>query len=97
MIWYTERLKVISQPNDSTITLIGQYNTPQSGRDIIEIIVHIADGNDTDKSVTLYTHNPTMLKSEDPTVEDVLHKYHAKVVKIRSSLINKEYATLLKK
>lgn len=96
MIWYEEPLSMQGLPDEYVISVMGIYHKPPSTHDIIEILIHLQSHNDS-RQIVLYSHNPTMMKLEDPTAEDILCKYQAKINKISNTLSNYDYVSLLQK
>jgi hypothetical protein len=97
MIWYDETVNVKGTPENVTVSLIGHFDDMSRRQSLIEILVLIKFDEGLEKSIIVYSHDPTMLKAEDPSAEDILHRYQAKINKIRSTLVNIDYDTLFKK
>lgn len=97
MIWHSEVVTVLGQPDNVTISLIGFYDTTGVKSSIVELILQISSDDGVDKDISVYTHNPTMMRREEPSPEDVSQRYQAKVNKIKHTLASSDYASLFKK
>lgn len=97
MIWHYEAVKVIDQPSNVSVVICGMMNESDTDKDIIQILVKLLSDNGVDKTIVAYTHNPVMMRAEQPSAEDVLDRYQAKVNKIRSTLLTTDYLSLFRK
>ena len=91
MIWYEKSCEVLELPHDHTVIIRGIYNTSEYIKSnhqasIIEIYIEIQKLGEVMKSTLSYNHNPSMLKIEDPSPEDVYAKYINKIIKITKKL-----------
>lgn len=94
MIWHQESIIIKDRP-DLFVNIFAYYNPP--GRDnidrsIIEIIGEISS-NDHSEKIILYNHNPSMLKAEDPSPDDISAKYFNNLVKAKRKLVNRDWAS----
>lgn len=106
MIWFEEELQSKDQPDYLTLTLCGFYNPPGGITPIIVIqltVITTAEnipyaGNtpgDLILGKELFSKNPSALQHEEPTAEDVLAKYHSKILKFKNKIQNTTYAAIL--
>lgn len=98
MIWFQKDCNIIDSPpsyvNGELLiaaTLIGQYYT--SGKTTIEL--QIRHSNTISFCSTLYEHSQVMLRQEDPTQDDIMHKYHKKLEKFLKKYENIRYEELV--
>ena len=97
MIWFKENCLIPQQPIGSSIKLIGEYNeSKQLFIDSIIIYLEILL-EDKKKQIVLYRHNPTMLRAEDPSMDDILTRYHPQIMRIKKRLGNNVYSSLVSK
>ena len=95
MIWYTKKLEFIEEGQSYNAEITGHYNNPPNplSNSIIEIILTLKADNDGAivAQKVMYSHNPSMMKHEDPSEEDILNRYNSnfqKVIKRVSSAIS---------
>jgi len=93
MIWFSGYFEIKDR---SPVTLIGSYNPPDEissqTQNIIEINIEI-DGTST----LLFSKNPSMMHSENPTAEEVYLKYSNKIRKMIKYISDDNIETLLNK
>lgn len=97
MIWYSEALTLAGQPSDCSITIVGSYDTKSSNRNIIEINLDVSYADSSPYAVILYSHNPSMMRQEDPSAEDILQRYGAKLIKLKNNISALDYSTFCKR
>lgn len=88
--WYTQTIHCTDQPN-SELLLCGIWNEPDSGLPLIEIRLF---DTANDQELVLYSHNPTMMRAEDPVDEDILRKYYPKIRRITETVTKKRFDDL---
>jgi hypothetical protein len=88
MIWYKETLLINDAPPESKTELLGIYEP--RGEDIITIVLSYEDSDIGSISKVIYSHNPSMLRQEEPSKEDIYNKYAAKINKIKKIYISHE-------
>ncbi len=97
MIWYNSQCNIRGQPPDSSIVLRGIYNTDIiKNEPLISVILTITLPNSEIIYKTMYEHDPTMLKDWDPSPEDILARYRAKIRQIYNRLERSEYADIMR-
>jgi|6_EtaG_2_1085325.scaffolds.fasta_scaffold237777_1 hypothetical protein len=96
MIWYEKELLVKEQPEKCEIWLRGGYKPPGIGDPLITIYLSIDNlVADSIIGTTLFTHNPSMMRQEDPSRDDVLAKYNHKIVKYCGLITKMTYQELM--
>jgi hypothetical protein len=78
MIWHKQALDLSGMPEGTSATLVGEYNIENTN--LIEIYLSVEQGGNVYK-LLLYNHNPSMLAREEPSKDDVMSKYAAKIKK----------------
>lgn len=81
-VWYKEELIYNNAPFGSKTEIIGIFD-PQ-GQNIISIILRHGTSTSSASEILLYSHNPSMLRQEEPSKEDIHDRYVAKVNKFRN-------------
>ena len=82
MIWYKEELAVDNAPSGTITEIVGIFDP--KGINIISVILrHISDSQSAIE-ISLYSHNPSMLRKEEPSKDDIYDRYAAKIIKLKS-------------
>lgn len=95
MIWFEEEIKTKDQPEQATLTLSGDYTQPGEG--ISTITIHLiieSESNDTIRK-TLFAKNPSMLRYEEPTSDEIMAKFQHKVLKLKEKIQRASYKDIL--
>jgi hypothetical protein len=96
MHWYTEELRSPQQPDGAVLTLIGTYNPPGGNLPMITLRLHIEPKpGDTQIVKSLMEKNPSMLRAEDPSEDDIQAKYYRQVLKAREKIEKTPYTDIL--
>jgi hypothetical protein len=92
MIWHTKKFEFIEEGKSYKANIKGHYNNPPSssadslssiGNSIIEIVLTITEDDDAIVAQkVMYSHNPSMMKYEDPSEEDILNRYNSNFQKV---------------
>ena len=88
-IWYQQPIIIPHQPEDVEIMLCGIMNECDGSKSLIEIQL-VAD----DQVLILYSHNPTMRFAEEPTDDELIAKYNAKLVRLRLKAQKTDFSKL---
>lgn len=99
IIWFENSCTTKNQPPASSIVLRGIYNPPghSEATSIIQIKLEISlSPEDTIIHRTMYEHNPTMLRQEDPNPSDILFKYQPQINRIIQRLFNMTFEDLIR-
>ena len=99
MIWLDEEFHLDGQ-EDHTVRLCGEYTHPGSGGDptspmvVLRLIIETGSPDEA-VTVTMFTHDPSMMRNEEPSSDDIFAKYHHKVVKACKKVQGMDFSELL--
>ena len=95
MIWHTEELTCLKQPDGVTLTITGTFNIPGSNLPIIllRLIIKPKFGEIIIK--TLMEKNPSFLSYEEPNPDEIQAKYYRKVLLARDKILKTPYQDIL--
>ncbi len=82
MIWFKEQLDVENAPSSTSTEIIGIFDP--KGINIISIILRHTPDSQPAMEILLYSHNPSMLRQEEPSKDDVYDRYAAKINKLKA-------------
>lgn len=85
MIWYDKEFQLEGQPSNVDIRMVGSYNPDRAPLILLCLSVD-------SKDISLFDHNPAMMRREDPDPDDVLAKYNHKVRKYESLIASMNYS-----
>ncbi len=100
MIWFDEEFHLDGQPEDHTVKLTGGYTEHiaaacvQDAEPIVSFKLSVYKVSAL-TTVTIFSHNPSMMRYEEPSADDILAKYNHKVVKACNLIKSMNYAELL--
>lgn len=95
MIWHTEELTCLEQPEEATLTLNGIFNSPDSGFSLIMILLTIEPKPDEKIVKVLMDKNPSFLSYEEPDPNDIKIKYYKQTISFRSKVAKTKYQEIL--
>lgn len=97
MIWFEKELQCKKQPNRSIITLVGIYNSPNETPILPTIVIRLTVEEATNATIDkiLFEKSPTVLQHEEPMGDDILAKYHPKILKLKDKIQDTTYEDIL--
>lgn len=96
MIWYTEELTCPEQPEEATLTITGIYNPPGSRQSMIILRLSIEPKpGDTLILKTLMEKNPSYLRIEEPSPDDIQARYYRQVLLSRDKILKTPFSKIL--
>jgi hypothetical protein len=94
MNWYYDQVKC-KDNCEHVLTLIGRLNAPESGKDIIEIILQICDNNMNVTEKLMYSHNPSISNHDELDPDTIKAKYYHKIRKVISIVEKRDLTQLM--
>ena len=95
MIWYTEELTCLEQPKETTLTLNGIFNSPDSGFSLIMLLLTIELKPDKKIVKVLMDKNRSFLSYEEPDPSDIKIKYYKQIIYFKGKIAKTKYQEIL--
>lgn len=96
MKWHKETINILGTPDDIQVYLIGYYNDKREFplKPRIEIKLEAMKDKKLVNEIVLYSHDPVLLRYEEPDSDDIRDRYGRYVIKVAKSAMSNDYASL---